>query len=494
MPDSNSRPKRNVLRNILIVLVVVIVAIRLALPVIVVKTANRLLPDILKTDVHVGDIDLSLLGGYVSVKDFVVEQPSGFEGSPLLSVPFLSVKLGVRSLLSKPIMIQRITLRDASVYLQRDKEGQMNTGLLGEKKPAGESAPGGEVSEGEIEPSEKAEGQSEPVDLSVILEQLNVENLSFAMIDRSYEKPLRVDLSPIDISVTNVIFDPSRSDEEVLPGGVLITAKMLQAPLGTGHIGVKAKVGILGADVPALNGVVRVSGVELGPLSSVVPAGVSQALGGNCLDVHADIAMAPDLLDVKAGVKSAGANLGIGVSGTPREPKPDTSSALFAVFGRFGGSVGNLVGNVGGAGMEAGEAAVQTVGAVGMGAAKTVGALGKGIFKTVKGAATADLSEMGEGLKGATVGTIGEAAGTVTDAAKELGQGVAATGSATVGLDSAGAWRTESEERWNREWEKAEDILATMPFPKSKKDLQSESGGKSANKSPRVEVREPDAE
>jgi len=169
---------------------------------------------------------------------------------------------------------------------------------------------------------------------------------------------------------------------------------------------------------------------------------------------------------VKARVKSAGANLGLKVGGTPQSPAPDSSSALLAVAGRFGGIFGNTAGNLASGGLQVGKTALNTVGTIGAGAGKTVASVGKGLFQTVKGVATADLGKIGEGVKTATVGTVTEAAETVADTAEGVGKGVVDTGAAAVGMESAEDWRNGTEARWHAEWNKALALLATMPFPR----------------------------
>jgi hypothetical protein len=241
---------------------------------------------------------------------------------------------------------------------------------------------------------------------------------------------------------------------------------MGQAPLQDALIGLVARVGILGGDVPAVNAAVRATGVELDAVRPVVPPGAAETLGGRSLDATVDLAMAPDILDCRVHVRTAGGHLPMTIGGTPKKPTFDASNALFGLATHGIGGVGKVAGNVGDAGVKTVGAAADTATTAVKGAGKAVDAVGKGLFKSITSLGKGDLKGAAKGATDATVGAAGEAGKAVTDSAKAGQEGVGEAAKTGTGRAAVEAWRAAVPQRWDEGWPKAQEKVAAMPFPK----------------------------
>ncbi len=469
---------RKVLGIVFLVVLLAGIAVRIALPPVAVLIVNRRLPDYLDAPASLGGITLSLSRGTVGIIDLRIAQPEGFGDGDLLRVGRASVQVSLSSLFRPPLTIKSVQIEDAAANLVKDSAGVMNVSAL--VKPGEEEEPAAAGEE------EQAAGEPSPI----LLKRLAASGLSFSYLDRSggaaaaaeagagdaaafsgqtqegEPREWGVKIAGLDLEVTGLRLDPGADPARVGPAEATLTARLDQAPLPEGYLGVAAKIGPLGGGIPALNAAVRLAGLELEPLAPVVPAGTAAALGGDALDLFADVALAPDVLDCLVRVEAAGGHtLSLEVGGTPEHPEVDTSGVLFSIMLHAGGGVGTLVGNIGGAGLATVGAVGEGALAVGTGAVNAVGSLGSGLFQTVAGAATGDLDAVGEGLSTATVGTVSEAANGVAGAGEKLADGAVSAAESTVGADADREWRADTHRRWLAGWQAALALVATEPYP-----------------------------
>ena len=277
---------------------------------------------------------------------------------------------------------------------------------------------------------------------------------------------LRVLIASLDLLVTDLLIDPAADPASVKPAEVLLTARIIQDPFTDGFLGLKARMGPVGAGLPAVNAVLRLAHLSLDKIDVVVPDGIAQVLGGSALDLTVDLLLADYILDCEIEVEASGGHsIPLSIGGTPDQPEIDTSSLLFGVMLHFGGGVGSLVGNIGGAGYQVGAAAAESTLAVGVGTANVLGSIGGGLFKTVTSAATGDLDGAVEGLSDTTVGTANEAAATAGDVAGVAAEGATATADSTTGEDADREWRADTPSRWQESWNEARELLIDMEFP-----------------------------
>ncbi len=399
--------------------------------------------------------------GSLVVKGVRMDQPPGFSGETLLSWAELQVDFVLDSILDPSIRILKADLLEPRLHLAYDKAGEGNVDrLISKAIPTPPEGPS------QTETAPKAEGSGKTARIHV--SKFSVHDLGFAFTDDSHgTKPMEARLRETDLQVMNLTYDPTGRETGTLPATIRMTGRRVQEPFADAPVGVYAKVGELGDEIPAMNASLQMGGFELAPVSHTLPQGTEQAIGGDALDLSVDLGLAVDVLDCEAKVKSiGGSNLSFRIGGTPAKPEADTSNMLFLLFFRSGGALGNVAGKLGGAGVEVADTAVGTVKVVGMGTAKTLGSVGGGLFHTAKGLATADLEGAADGLEKTTIGAVKEGAGIVVGTAGEVKDGAVGVGSAGLGQQQAEAWRNETEDRWEEAWKEAQARVDRMPYPR----------------------------
>jgi hypothetical protein len=468
-----------VLGYVVLAVIVLVAAALLTLPWTGPRLANKKLPELLRTEASLGSLKLNPLRGRLALGALTIGQPEGFGEGVLLSLPALNVRVDPASLVSSPLVVEEVALDGLEVNIIRNADGVLNTDALGPRKEAqAEPSPA-------PAPSPAAEAGEEKPAQPVLVKRVAITNLSFSYTDQAIgkeaaagaaapnaqaapapEKILTVRVKDFNLLLENLLIDPAADPKAIAPAALSITARLIQEELGDGHLGLSARIGPIGKGIPALNGALRLIGLELGPLDAVIPAGTTTALGGDALDIIADFSVATDLLDCQAAIETnGGKSYSLPVTGTPDKPQFDTSSILFVVLSRFGGGVGALAGNIAGAGTAVVGATAETALAVGEGAVGVVGSIGGGLFDTVASVATGDLEGAGEGLTKATIGSAGEVVDTVGTAGGRMAEGAGEAVAAGLGDARAQEWRAGVKDRWAAEWQKAQDGVAAKPFP-----------------------------
>lgn len=81
--------------------------------------------DILKTEVEVDDIDVSLLGGSADMDGFIVYNPEGFSDDVAISLNGIEIEMDVKSLLSDQIVVNRVRVTNPEILFEQ-KETKVN--------------------------------------------------------------------------------------------------------------------------------------------------------------------------------------------------------------------------------------------------------------------------------------------------------------------------------------------------------------------------------
>jgi len=279
--------------------------------------------------------------------------------------------------------------------------------------------------------------------------------------------PFHSKILNLQIDADHLIYDPSRSMERVLPGTLLVTAQYAQEPPSVNApILLFAKAGILSNDIPPVNAAVRIAGLDLRPRGGPLPPDTDKIIGSSGLDFAVNLALSKAFLDCDLSVTPAGKKpLPLQVGGTPASPEFDRSSILFPILLRSGGVLGGTVRNLSGVGTELVGATANTAKAATKGVLSVVSSAVKGSFRTLKGALTADVSEVSGGLGDTTVGTFQTAARGVKDTGSELKGSAQSAGSASRGGRVIDKWRAETPMRWEQQREKAMARVEKMPYP-----------------------------
>jgi hypothetical protein len=228
---------------------------------------------------------------------------------------------------------------------------------------------------------------------------------------------------------------------------------MSDAPLGIiarfGHIDT-------GRPIPAARGAIRLAGFELQPWHAFLPRGLSQAIGGDIMDINVDTAISADVLDCTVAIVTpAGDALKLKVGGTPRRPHVEQDGIQGIVADRAKQAGFNAMENVADTGKGMGGAAVSSVTTAGKGAGKTVWGIATGLFETAASASTGDVVGTGTGLWDTASGGVSNTAGTIGNTAGSVASGIVRSGSAAFGGDRNELWRADTQRRWARSWEEA---------------------------------------
>ena len=74
---------------------------------------------LLKTEVEVDDIDISIFGGSANMDGFIVYNPEGFSDEVAISLKGIEIELDIRSLLSEKIIIKKIHVKNPEIFFEQ---------------------------------------------------------------------------------------------------------------------------------------------------------------------------------------------------------------------------------------------------------------------------------------------------------------------------------------------------------------------------------------
>ena len=261
----------------------------------------------------------------------------------------------------------------------------------------------------------------------IVVNDIVVTNIAINYTDMSLgNDPLTITIDDLLLTATNVVIsdDPSIAQNTA---EILLTAVIKQTDVPDAHIGLVSKMGHIGHDIPETAAALRLIGFDLHTVGPMVPPGVAGTIGGDALDLKADLTMSAEFLDCEMMMSTiADHYFPFYIRGTVDEPEFDTSSVLFGMVGRIGGGVGNMVGAVGHAGVD------------------TVSAVGKGVVNLGKGV-------------GDAVGSLAGVDSDKTDAVNVKDE--------KERLSMAKRWRKNIPVRWQQAWEEAMLFIQNVPYP-----------------------------
>lgn len=113
----------------IIVIVVVVVFVGLSnLGPIIKKAVNTYGPKITKTELHVADVDVSILSAEAKIKSFFLGNPKGFKSPSAMKVGSVFVNVDEKSLTGDPIIIDRVEVKKPEInYEKIGKTDNFNT-------------------------------------------------------------------------------------------------------------------------------------------------------------------------------------------------------------------------------------------------------------------------------------------------------------------------------------------------------------------------------
>jgi hypothetical protein len=404
-----------------------------------VTISNRELPKHLAVPATLNAIDLGLLDYRVTLKGLRFNQPEGFGDGLFLNLPEARVKLALSSLFGSPLIIEEVVITDLSVHLKRNRDGTLNVGRM--LQPAAATSPPAKA--------------RNPVHIKRIM----VKNLTIRYTDLAMsEEPVDVTIKRLDAVITDVYLNATGDADHSLPGRAEMTGYLAQPDMSDAPLGIIARFGHVGTDrpIPAARAALRLAGLELQPWKALLPRGLSQAIGGDILDVNVDAAISTDALDCTiAMVTPAGDALKLKVGGTPHRPQVEEDGIRGIVADRAREAGFNTLGNMGDTGEELGRTALSSAATAGKGAATTVWGTVTGLFKTASSVSRGEMAEAGSGLMDTVRTTVSDAGNMVGDTGASLVTGGLQTASAVAGGDRNELWRADTQQRWARSWAQA---------------------------------------
>ncbi len=445
----------------------------LVLPNYVLAKVNSSLENALLAESHVESMDISLRQGHIRLHNLSIVQPEGYDKGIFLTVPQLNLEVDLFSVVNPPIRIRRIFIGNAEVNILKESDAGLNVMNL-------------------IQPQQKT---TESDGTSIIIEEIQIENSSISYEDNSYsEGKLRFYLVNIDGEGRNISINPPKNvNSEAAAASATLTGRLRQVPGYDGYVGIALEAEAIQAGTIPMNSALRVVGLDLALLDTVLPPGTRNLIGGDAADIGFNLSMGENYLNGHVVVDTIGnyrhtLNLG----GSPENVVLETSGLFEFLRERTGGIAGKVVGSAAETGAEIAGAAEESVKEVGSGAKKVAGSLLGGILKAAKGVATADPSEIAEGVKESTVETAKEVTETVAGTGRTLAKG--ATEAVTLSRKEEKNWWHNLEQRWQSRWQSATDFLetATLPPEPSANVLQSASPVNDVPSASPVESHEPE--
>lgn len=438
-----------------VLLVFLLAALHIAAPMIAKRVANQQLPEQLQTEAEVGNVRLNLLTGTFGIDNLVVQQPSGFEGDPLLRLQSLDLDLPVgKAIRRDPVVVRNLHLDGLDLHLITHTNAVTNLSRIGPP------------------PSEDPEPETDPAPPPPVwIQDLLLENVRVVLRDHAHDWDLRME--DIHLEIENLRIGHEDGLKE--PAQIRLELS-LPGEKATGRLLVRAKTGPIHPQrpnqAPPLQIAVGLFGFDLDFIDPFLVPGARTALRGNGLETLIFIQIHPGesfeeqilegsfLLTSDGGLRIAGPN-----GGTLAQPKLPVFHILNDLVGNQLGRVTKLGGNLAQGGVEAGITVLKTGGEAVKGAGRTVAQFGGGLFKTAKGIVTLDADRATKGLTEATVGTVNEAAGSLGKTAGAAIAGLAETTSVARGTDDEEEWWANVARR-EQEFDAFVDTwFADNPFP-----------------------------
>ncbi len=418
----------------------------------VARVANPILTRRLGTPVQVEKVRVRPLRGYAEIQKMQIAQPEGFNPHvPLLTISQPGITIRLSELLKKHLNIHEIKVDKVELHVIRNVDGSLNLEELIAGMP-------------ERPPREpKPPRETYP---TLTLSHMTVPDALITYSDFTVTPPIMLALTNIQVHANTLLFDTVKARTSTnMPGTMRVKAEILQPDYENGYIGFISTIGITSTNIPAMNAAGRMIGFDIRSIRGLLPPGISTAIGGSNMDVLVDAAVAEEYLRVQNRLQTSGNTYRLGISGTPREPIIDRSTALFNLITRPGAFITATLGGVADAGMAAGRTVVSTAERAGSGIFRGIRNIGRGAAQTATSAARGDIRGIGDGMRDLTYGTVTGAVDTVTSTARGVGDGIGETFSAAAGRTQTRNWESTNRNRWEQRWEEAESFVRSAPFP-----------------------------
>jgi hypothetical protein len=411
----------------------------MALPSVLVTVSNQGLSRHLATPAKLDSVDLGLLDYRVTLQGLRISQPDGFSGDPVLNLPEARVKLVLSSLFGSSLTIEEVMITDLSVHVVRDENGDLNVVHL-------------------LQPQARDAGTTE-ARKPVHIKRVSIGNMTIRYTDSALsDESVDITINRVGAVITDLYLDPAGSGGHPLDGRAEMTGYFVQPGMSDAPLGIIVRFGPIDTTqpIPAARAAMRLAGGELQPWQALLPRGLSQAIGGDIIDINVDATISTDALDCSVAVVTpAGDALRLSVGGTPRRPEVEQGGVRGVVADRAKEAGWNTLGNMGDTGGELGRTALSSAAVAGKGAVSTVWGTVTGLVETASTVSKGHIVAGGAGFLGTVRSTVTDAGHMVGDTGASLLAGGARTASAAGGGDRNELWRADTQRRWARSWEQA---------------------------------------
>jgi hypothetical protein len=423
-------------------------------------------------DIHVTGVDagtaaeqaISLASFDLDLKGIKVDQPPGFDNRKLFGLEQFTVISEKTVGLGQELVIKEAKLQGLTSSLIMRSDGVTNLQVLIEAlRDTDEAARPSKEEKGAERGTPSAKLDLQPVLLEHIM--LNGGPVVYRDIV-SAEESLEAYLDKIKMDIEGLRLFSDQKD--VKPASASISFELEQpGELPTAYFGTVADVGPIGNGVPMVNTQVRLAGLKLDTLGSLVPKATRTALGASGLDMGAALAIDADSINLNASVLTD-RNIryeGITVQGPLNKPVVKIGPVMAGVFDRVADGLGNLGIDVLGSTVSIAEGGVDTALELGSGAAKVGVNLGKSLFDTTVGLLTLQKEKVKEGVSGSTTGTVDITKNSVKKSGNVAGDSLKRSGTGLKGQERIDAWDQEIPNRYQEYMQHAHNVLADMPYP-----------------------------
>ena len=397
----------------------------------------------LGVEMSIESVQVDLWGQHAGFYGFRIRQPDGFGNDTLLHLPAAEATMSLSGLFSRRLALRRVALEKAEIRLVADTNGAWNVQTLADRLRRDQRENDGFFQSVHIDTLEGSDGRIrayEPVD--------STNAVTFALTD-------------LDLTLENVRYDRTRPDPSASDGSLRLTGRIRKAAFPDGRFGAAATFGSFGAGLPAMKTSLRIIGLELAVLEPVLMDHAAAILGGDAVDLSADLQRRSAGLDGSVLLETiAGYRYEAAVAGTLRDPSLRIEDdALSLVLGRSRGLLGRTYGNLRSAGKEAFAKSRGAAAELIKETSKSAESFGAGFLNALQGVVTLDLSDMNKGFREMGVSVAGGAKDAVFTAGGGIMEGVGSVTGGLTGDADARAWRFAVTQRWEQAWQDALDTV-----------------------------------
>lgn len=423
--------------------------------------------DINVTELEVGDLTqraIKLASFALDLREVTVDQPPGFDVKKLARLKRLAVTSGKLDLASSKIALKEVLIEGLTGSVKVRADGVSNLQKLNGVMRSKVDVTGEVKTQAEIETGMPAPIRVLP---AVVFDQIRMEGgrLNYRH-EALNEEALVFPLNNIQMVVTHLrLFGDNAA---VDPASVTLSFGLGQPEeLPTAYFGSVAAMGSLSSGIPLMNAHLRLIGLKLDTLGSLISPATRTALGADGFDAGLAVALNTDTINLHASVLSD-KNIqydALQMQGPLNSPTVITEPILAGAFRH----VSKNVLNVGKSGLNAGVGVVgdgaHMVGGVGADALEIGKKLVGNLFKTGAGVARRDQQGMREGLAGSIKDTVGLTLGSAQDTGAAAHGGLKKSFSRLSGNDRLQTWNQGIPVRFQAAMQQAKDALAKMPYP-----------------------------